>query len=319
MLRGLGRLCALTLVWVVVPLGLFEGALRVLDLGDPPVFRRDPDYGYLMAPNQSVSTRGYRFRINATGFRGRDLAVPKPDGLVRVAFVGESITYGGGSVREEDLFVDRVGDGLAALLGRKVEAINLSAPGWGVQNMAAYLEREGRHDADALVWVISAVDFRRDKESLARYEFPEGRLALRSLYFARLAYGSLRDMVLPRRPPRAASSGDVLERNLAALRRSLDESAHAGVRTAVVFVPTVRGYAPRPEDLTAYRSIAEAVGRPTLDLAPVLAAPDPARMFLDGVHLSSEGHAAAARALIPFVAQVLRGEPGVADHRAPAA
>src|SRR5262245_17566544 len=87
---------------------LVEGLLRWLDVGDPPVFAAHAQYGYLMQPNQSVSTRGNRFHINRAGFRGGDFFWSKSEGMHRIAFVGDSITYGGGSIKDSDLFVNRV-------------------------------------------------------------------------------------------------------------------------------------------------------------------------------------------------------------------
>ena len=58
---------------MLLSLALVESLLHWLDVADPPVFISDPHAGYVMAPNQSVSTRGTRFRINNLGLRGDDV------------------------------------------------------------------------------------------------------------------------------------------------------------------------------------------------------------------------------------------------------
>lgn len=74
---------------VVVALALAEGALRWLNLAEPPTFRRDPEHGYLMSPQHSVSTRGHQLSINRAGLRGRAIDRPKRSAALRMAFVGE--------------------------------------------------------------------------------------------------------------------------------------------------------------------------------------------------------------------------------------
>ena len=92
----------------VVGLLAAEGVLRLWDVADPPAFVEDPQYGFLMRSNQSVSTRGFRFQINWFGLRGRDFAMPKRAGVYRIAFLGDSIPYGGGSIQDPNLFVNVV-------------------------------------------------------------------------------------------------------------------------------------------------------------------------------------------------------------------
>src|SRR5262245_43722827 len=125
-----------------------EGFARWLDIGDPPAFEKHDKYGYLMRPDQSVSTRGNRFQINRAGFRGIDLRSPRDPHVYRIAFVGDSVTYGGGSIPDRDLFVNRVASRFGVLTHHSVEAANISAPGWGIPNMAAYIETHGLADVD---------------------------------------------------------------------------------------------------------------------------------------------------------------------------
>ena len=104
-----------------------EGILHLWDIADPPAFVENPHYGFLMRPNQSASTRGYRFHINQFGLRGRDFAMPKPAGVYRIAFLGDSITYGGGRIPDPDLFVNVVASQVQMPSDRRAEAIQFSA------------------------------------------------------------------------------------------------------------------------------------------------------------------------------------------------
>ena len=187
----------------VLVLALFaaEVAVRSLDVFDPPAFEDNAAYGYLMRPNQSVSTRGIRFRINNIGFRGEDVPPRKPVGVTRIAFVGDSITYGGGTIPDDELFVNRTASGLSTSRRSRFEGLNLSAPGWGVQNMVAYLSAHGVHEADWIVWVLSTVDFRRPKTTREENGFWSSKP------WSRFAYGITAMLHKSNLPMRADSAG----------------------------------------------------------------------------------------------------------------
>jgi hypothetical protein len=212
-----------------------EGFLRWQELVDPPVFEAHPHYGYLMRPNQAVSTRGHPFRINNAGFRGADFAWSKPDGTVRLVFLGDSITYGGGRIEDDALFVNRTAAVLADGL-RPVEAVNLAAPGWGVQNMAGYVMRQGVPEADALIWVLPAADFRRPKTTMEDHGFPFRKPRSRLLYLASAVRRNMRDVgAWPVRE-------ETLALNVEAFRRTLEFVESRGTPAVVVAVPMEHGY-----------------------------------------------------------------------------
>src|SRR5438552_2563223 len=121
---------------MLVILTATEVLLRFADIGDVTVFEANPDYGYLMRPNQSVSPRGHRFHINHAGLRGAEFTATKQPGVFRIVFVGDSVTFGGGRIREEDLFVSRIAEMIRSGNQSPIDIINAGVPGWGIQNMA---------------------------------------------------------------------------------------------------------------------------------------------------------------------------------------
>jgi lysophospholipase L1-like esterase len=83
----------------------------------------------------------YDIRINDLGFRGGPIEVPKPDGVVRIAALGDSVTFGFG-VAEDDTYPAR----LAALLAadaapRRVEWINAGVPGFSSWQGVRHLQQ----------------------------------------------------------------------------------------------------------------------------------------------------------------------------------
>ncbi|HEY6547771.1 MAG TPA: hypothetical protein VI589_07685, partial [Vicinamibacteria bacterium] len=129
---------ALALASIAAAVLLFEAGAHGLGWGQVVEFVPDPHWGYLMRPSQTVWSFGLPVHINALGLRGPEVPALKGQGRSRVLFVGDSITYGGGRVAEEELFV-RLFEADARQGRLEVEAVNLSAPGWSPQNWRAYL------------------------------------------------------------------------------------------------------------------------------------------------------------------------------------
>src|SRR5436309_1640347 len=100
---------------------LTELLLRlVAGLGDPVVYQFDPDCGYLPAPNQHVTRMGCRNDINEFGMRSAPVESQKRAGLLRVLFLGDSVTYGTTHVDQGQIFTSLVGPELKRRLGREV-------------------------------------------------------------------------------------------------------------------------------------------------------------------------------------------------------
>jgi GDSL-like Lipase/Acylhydrolase len=291
---GAGLLCLLTL----------EGILRWWDVGDPPAFDNNPLYGFLMRPNQSVSTRGYRFHINQGGLRGPDFVLPKRAGVYRIAFLGDSITYGGGSIPDPDLFVNRVVLTLTSLEGRRFEAINMSAPGWGIQNEAAYISRVGVLGADLIVWVVPSIDFRRPKTSAAENDLltekPKSRLSVVLLTSYQDLLSHIRSLFRSPHREDLTERAEVLEENLKVFRSTISKLEEEGTRVAVVFLPGRGGYLPN-NDLANYKSVAASCSIPVLDSAPGLPGQSSAEAFIDAIHLNRRGHALLAEQITKFL------------------
>ena len=277
-----------------------EIALRRLDLADPPCFQFDSRYGYQLRPMQSVSPRGHRFQINNVGLRGADIG-PLVPGERRVVFVGDSIVYGGGKVADAELFVTRVADACHAGCGRPVRGVNVSVPGWGIQNMAAFLDVHGTFAADVVVWVVPSVDFYRGKTSLQQIGFTETKPRSRVGYLLRVWLRANARQRPQTGAARRVAKAEILAGNLAALDRAVDTLRSVGVPTIVAVLPDRTGLRHLGAVVERFKQVAEAHGATFLNLEPVVQAHAVGRLFDDGVHLNRHGHHVVATALVPFV------------------
>jgi len=95
-------LAGLVLLGLAVAVGGAEVALRVV----PPPERKahlvsDPVRHHRLQRSWSGVVQGFPYRTNALGLRDRDIATPKPSGVVRVLMLGDSFTEGGGFPDED--------------------------------------------------------------------------------------------------------------------------------------------------------------------------------------------------------------------------
>lgn len=116
------RLWLLRVLTVLVVLVALEGMARVyrvfvpvpeVGYGYPPgLFTWDPLSEYRCTPGFRGFFRGPLFgdipiRINAEGYRDEEFSAARAPGLQRIAFLGDSVTFGSG-VRAEERFADRL-------------------------------------------------------------------------------------------------------------------------------------------------------------------------------------------------------------------
>lgn len=119
-------------VWVWLGVPRSHGFIRFMKAaeGAPsrgPLFRPsdDPELGIECVPN---SQRG-AIRINSWGFRGGEVAERPAEGVVRVAVVGDSETFGA-ALPEEHTLPGALAAALNAQQGARYEVLNLGVPGY---------------------------------------------------------------------------------------------------------------------------------------------------------------------------------------------
>ena len=148
-------------VFRIISISLFllllaEGILRFLGFGSIPLFMEDPDYEYIFAPDQDIHRLGRHFYINHFSMRSDALAI---DDGIRILFFGDSILNGGLPTDNDDLATSILEQNLSIKLKKKIRALNISASGWGPDNAAAYLKKNGNFGAKMIVLIFSSHDY----------------------------------------------------------------------------------------------------------------------------------------------------------------
>lgn len=131
------KLLLVPLVLLLV-FALLEGGLRLAGYAQGPVLYFDEDVGYRLFPNQerAMRSQGVRveFRSNALGYRGPVYDGPRDPGVLRIACLGDSYTWGLG-VHGPETYPVRLGELLSPAVGAgRVEVMNFGFPGYNTTN-----------------------------------------------------------------------------------------------------------------------------------------------------------------------------------------
>jgi len=112
-------------------------------VGPPRLYRHHPD--------RRLELRGFHVTTDELGCRGAAVAHPKPDGVRRMMFLGDSVTFGWG-VSDEETFVHLVEEHLSER--GSWETINTGHMGYDtVQELGAFDEVAAHYEPDAVVLV----------------------------------------------------------------------------------------------------------------------------------------------------------------------
>lgn len=307
----------------------FSGAVRRLlssapfsNIGTGRWMIYDPDLGYRLNPAQPG--------INNLDIKQEPIAIPKPSGVFRIVFLGDSIPY-----RWHDFptFPDQVARMLSGK--RKVEAVIGCVPGYTAYQERLFYERYlAVSDPDLVVWCYCLND---NHKFLHRFSPRAGMLWTKEaeeayanmpgwLRFLRrsLIITSLTDAFAQSHRRRGAFPWEnMVDFNTAwkdatwpayvdclkDMKRLVEGRGHRLCVLAVPFRPQLR-YAHDPEHFDyatkpqrKLRAICERYHVPFLDLYQAFVENGSSQnLFIpDGIHLTKPGHAVAARAVADFL------------------
>jgi len=143
------RLLKSTLVLVIsifIALLIGELALRFLNIEYPLIYKGDRDRGAALAPGVAgwIRTEGASFvKINSQGLRDREHTETKPDGVYRIAVLGDSYAEAV-HVDMTDTFWSRLERNLSkcpVFADHQIEVINLGVSGYGTAQELITLRR----------------------------------------------------------------------------------------------------------------------------------------------------------------------------------
>ena len=137
---------AVVVVSVALCAGVAEIALRAMGIAYPIFHKLESYRGWAPQPGANgvwVTEGKAHISINAEGFRDRDHAIEKPNGTLRIAILGDSMSEAFAVPVEATFWsvMARELDQCDALAGRAVEALNFSVSGYGTAQALLTLRR----------------------------------------------------------------------------------------------------------------------------------------------------------------------------------
>lgn len=224
---------------LVVVLLLAEAVLRWgVGLGDPPLARLDPQTEYELVRSAEYERWGNRVSINSLGMRAPEPPFAPMDGDRRILLIGDSVVYGGHHLDQSETIAARMVEdfaGMTGFAGCRPVVLPVAVSSWGPPNQAAFLARDGLHDADVAALVVSAHDLRDVPNAGVDvpYRLSASRSAIGDAFEA--AWSRYRGE--PASPP-SLTQDERLAAGLAALQQMADQLAGAGVPLVVAYHPT---------------------------------------------------------------------------------
>lgn len=303
----------LVLVAIALTLLLIEGALRwTFGLGKPPLYEGDSEIGYLLAPNQTTRRRGNRIAINQFSMRSDSISPQRPQGVVRVFLIGDSLVNGGWWTDQSATLSALMQQQISPALGQSVQVLNASANSWGPRNQLAYLKRFGLFESQVLVLLINTDDlFATAPTALAvgrdrNYPNQQPTSAISEL----LSILFSRRQAIPGLKEVMAEPGDRVGKNLAALAAIDAIARQNNVPFILGFTPLKReadGTEMRDYEKKARQRLSEWAQQHQILLIDFLPAfqthtPD---FYRDHIHLSPQGNQQVSQSLSEAVLQKL--------------
>ena len=280
-----------------------EMLLRLLGLGNPPLYLADEAMGYRLAPNQVLRRFGNRMVINQYSMRSGPVALPRPQQTWRILLIGDSIVNGNWWTPQDRTLSALVANQLASQ-ATPIEVLNASANSWGPRNQLAYLRRFGTFDAQQVLLVLNTDDLfgaRPNSLQVGRdRSYPNHRPGLALLEVAQ----RLRKPVpIPGLNAVHQEGGDRVGQNLAAVEQMHQLVQASNGRLLLAMTPLKREVlnGPRDYEMTARRrlqELARARQLPYLDfLKDFQAYGETDALYRDHIHLSPAGSQRVARQL----------------------
>lgn len=125
-------------------------------LGNPIIYSYSKIYGYELVPNQEVVRKDNKIKINNFGMRSNNDWNLKNENSI--LFIGDSVTYGGSIVSNQDLFSEKI---CKEVNLNKFTCGNLSANGYGLDAINKRIKYKSFNNEKILIIVLCGSDFIR--------------------------------------------------------------------------------------------------------------------------------------------------------------
>ena len=159
MLKAL-KIFLILLLSTLLLLILSEIYLRYIGLGNPLIYKKSLDFGYLPKENQQITRfNNSQITIDKNNFRNSDIS---PSNNNKIYFLGDSVTYGGSYIDDNDLFSSKVCKKLKVIDNYTFTCLNGGVNAYGFENIFKRLEFLDYKEKDFVVITFILGNFYRN-------------------------------------------------------------------------------------------------------------------------------------------------------------
>lgn len=161
-------LCVLT---TVLPVSILELSLRPAAYcsANTTIFVRDRELGWRLKPDSEDVWGGVQVKVNGKGLIGPELDYDKRPEVIRILYLGDSVTFGYRLSSYKQTFPYAAEAILEKELGKEIETINAGVGGYSPWQEYIYLYREGIKYSPDLVVICFVLNDVTEKFGLVRF------------------------------------------------------------------------------------------------------------------------------------------------------
>ena len=153
------KISSVIIISLIIFLGISEIYLRHKGLGNPIIYKKDINFGYLPAENQQVSRfKGSKITINNNNFR----VFEENNFKNKIYFLGDSVTYGGSYIDNKNLFSSKVCLNLKLNHSIKFDCFNGGVNAYGFENIIERLKFLNYEKNDFIIVTLILGNFYRN-------------------------------------------------------------------------------------------------------------------------------------------------------------
>lgn len=270
-----------------------------LGLGNPLLYVKDEQIGYLIAPNQITYRNRKLIKINQYSMRSDNINLTRNSDDLRVFLIGDSIANGGWWTDQNETISALIDQYLTKenLNFKNIEVLNASANSWAPRNQLAYLDKYGCFNSQILILLLNTDDFYAQKPS----SLVVGKDPLYPEKKPVLALQELKDKIFPapQHPElknQPQEKGNILQFNLDAIANIHKFSQDNNCQFILALTPLKKEILPeyKPDyRVKARKSLtdwAEENQITFIDFLPIFKSQEnPDSLYFDHIHLNQKG------------------------------
>ncbi len=282
-----------------------ELAGRKLGLGKPILYKPDTLVGYRLKPNQSViRMRNSKIKTDFEGFRISNKKLFDKDSSF-IVFVGDSVTYGGSYIDNNNLFTSKYCD---LILDQNIRCLNNGINAWGIHNMSRFISNYDLYSSRKplkFILVILPGDEGRNLKAFSDTPFWNKKPKQPSAFIEILKFVILKYFIpsLESNNKKISNTVDLIENDKVWVQKKIvwDELKFALRRSKypvdVIITPPKRWFESKSfeREILNYEQFLDNLSKvyqvkKTCNLYRSLKNNYKNSLYTDGVHLSKEGH-----------------------------